>query len=123
MKKIALIYACLTCLVTSCSRAGVVIRERHTIASPSVEDKAHTLEPSQLNAPQKQIAEISAVAKGRVGVSAIVLETGETVASLNAQDHFPMQSVYKLPISMAVMKQVDAGKIKLEQRVRVTADD
>jgi beta-lactamase class A len=34
-----------------------------------------------------------------------------------------MQSVYKLPISMAVMKQVDAGKIRLDQKVRVTKND
>jgi len=53
----------------------------------------------------------------------VVLETGETVAALNSQDHFPMQSVYKLPISMAVMKQVDAGKIKLEQKVKVAKED
>ena len=31
-----------------------------------------------------------------------------------------MQSVYKLPISMAVMKQVDAGKLKLDQKVTIT---
>src|SRR6266568_1282447 len=63
---------------------------------------------------EEQLIKIAAPAKARVGVSAVVLETGEMVASLNAQDHFPMQSVYKLPISMAVMKQVDAGKVKLE---------
>src|ERR1700694_3830901 len=34
-----------------------------------------------------------------------------------------MQSVYKLPIGMAVMKQVDAGKIKLDQKVPVTKSD
>jgi beta-lactamase class A len=71
---------------------------------------------------QKQLAQISSAAKGHVGVAALVLETGETV-SLNPHDHFPMQSVYKLPISMAVMKQVDAGKLKLDQKVRVTKDD
>lgn len=53
----------------------------------------------------------------------MVLETGETVALLSSQDHFPMQSVYKLPISMALMKQVDAGKIKLEQKVKVAKED
>ena len=53
----------------------------------------------------------------------MLLETGETVAALNSQDHFPMQSVYKLPISMAVMKQVDAGKIKLEQTVKIAKED
>jgi len=72
---------------------------------------------------KKEIEEIAATAKGRVGVSAMVLESGETLASLNPQDHFPMQSVYKLPISMAVMKQVDAGKITLDQKVRVAKED
>jgi beta-lactamase class A len=71
---------------------------------------------------QNQIEQIAAAAKGRVGVAAVVLETGETV-SLNSHDHFPMQSVYKLPIGMAVMKQVDAGKIKIDQKVRVTKSD
>jgi beta-lactamase class A len=71
---------------------------------------------------QEQLEQIASAAKGRVGVSAVVLETGETV-SLNPREHFPMQSVYKLPIGMAVMKQVDAGKIKLDQKVRVTKDD
>ena len=41
----------------------------------------------------------------------MVLETGESV-SLNPHDHFPMQSVYKLPIGMAVMKQVNGGSIE-----------
>jgi beta-lactamase class A len=71
---------------------------------------------------QKQIAQIASTAKGKVGVAAVVLETGESV-SLNPNDHFPMQSVYKLPIGMAVMKQVDAGKIEPDQKVRVTKDD
>jgi beta-lactamase class A len=53
----------------------------------------------------------------------MLLETGETVATLNRQDHFPMQSVYKLPIGMAVMKQIDAGKLNLEQKVAVTKSD
>jgi beta-lactamase class A len=82
---------------------------------------------NQSPSPQKKVSldvtQIASLARGRVGVSAVVLETGETIASLNAQDHFPMQSVYKLPISMAVMKQVDAGKIKLEQKVAVTKSD
>jgi len=71
---------------------------------------------------RKTIEQIAAAAKGHVGVSAIVLETKQSV-SLNPQDHFPMQSVYKLPICMAVMQQIDAGKLKLEQRVRVTKND
>ena len=43
--------------------------------------------------------------------------------SLNPQEHFPMQSVYKLPISMAVMKHVDAGKIKLSDKIPILKRD
>jgi beta-lactamase class A len=71
---------------------------------------------------QNRLEQIAAVAKGKVGVSALVLETGETV-SLSPHDHFPMQSVYKLPICMAVMQQVDEGKITLDQKVRVIKED
>ena len=71
---------------------------------------------------QKQIEQIAAAAKGRVGVAAEVLETGQSI-SLNPHEHFPMQSVYKLPIAMAVMAQVDKKNLLLEQRVRVEKSD
>jgi beta-lactamase class A len=51
-----------------------------------------------------EIQQIARTAQGRVGVGATVLETGESVA-LNADQRFPMQSVYKLPIGMAVLRQ------------------
>jgi beta-lactamase class A len=93
-------------------------------------EKAHTA-PKQAPSPpsmpdvnlQSQITEIASFAKGRVGVSAMLLETGGTIASLNPRDHFPMQSVYKLPISMAVMKQIDDGKLIRDQKVRLAKDD
>ena len=34
-----------------------------------------------------------------------------------------MQSVYKLPICMAVMKQIDEGKLRLDQKVKIARDD
>lgn len=109
----------LVSLTSACSR-GVVSQEKavQTSKSPVVE-KSPRLEDAEL---QRQIEEVASTAKGHVGMSSVVLETGETV-SLNPHDHFPMQSVYKLPIGMAVMRQVDLGKIKLDQKVRVTKDD
>ena len=71
---------------------------------------------------QRQIEQIASEAKGKVGVKAEILETGETVA-LNAAGRFPMQSVYKLPIGMAAFRQVEAGKLKLDQRVKVEKSD
>ncbi len=71
---------------------------------------------------EKQIAEIAAAAKGKVGFAAVVLETGEA-AFLNADGHYPMQSVYKLPIAMAVMDQVRLGKLDLDEVIGVTKED
>lgn len=106
-------------LTAACSN-GALTQERsaHTTQNAVARQKAE-LQNTEF---QTQLTQIASAAKGRVGMAALVLETGEMV-SLNPHDHFPMQSVYKLPISIAVMKQVDAGKIKLEQRVGVTKDD
>ena len=71
---------------------------------------------------RKQLEQIASTAKGRVGVAAEILETGKSI-SLNPREHFPMQSVYKLPIAMAVMTQVDNQKLRLDQRVRVEKAD
>lgn len=71
---------------------------------------------------QKQIETIAAEAKGKVGVYATLIETGETV-SLNGEERFPMQSVYKLPIAMAILKQVSDGRLKLDGKVRVEKTD
>ena len=71
---------------------------------------------------QKQIETIAAEAKGKVGVAAVLLETGDS-ASLNAEQHFPMQSVYKLPISMAVLHAVDDEKLAIDEQIGVTKDD
>jgi beta-lactamase class A len=80
------------------------------------------LEQKRDVALEKQFAEIAKDARGKVGVAAVVLETGEA-ALLNADDHYPMQSVYKLPISMAVVDQVRLGRLDLDEKIGVTKDD
>ena len=71
---------------------------------------------------QEEIAEIANEAKGKVGVFALLMEENRAV-SLNGKDRFAMQSVVKLPVAMAVMKQLDEGNLTLDQRVNFTADD
>jgi len=84
-------------------------------STPTVKD-----EPK--SALRNQIEQIVRNAQGQVGVSATVLETGESFA-LNEDRHFPMQSVYKFPIAMAVLKQVEQGNLKLEQEIRIEKSD
>ena len=120
MKKIT--FTCLLLLVSlsfACSRSANP-QTNNPKPKPTESPAAGTDE--QTRKLQKQLEQVAAPARGKVGVAAVILETGAMV-SLNPQDHFPMQSVYKLPIGMALMKQVDEGKIKLDQKVRVTKDD
>jgi beta-lactamase class A len=70
----------------------------------------------------RQFQSIASTSGGRVGAYAEVLETGET-ARLLEDEHFPMQSVFKLPISMAILRQVERHALTLDQTIRVTAKD
>ncbi len=69
-----------------------------------------------------RIATIAGGSGGQVGVFAEILETHATVA-LNENERFPMQSVYKLPICMAVLDRVDRGAVSLDTPVHIAAAD
>lgn len=97
------------------------VQKRLSGAFPTPREKEETT--AKRSALQEQIAQTASISKGHVGVFAVVVETGEIIASLNSQGHFPMQSVYKLPISMTVLKQVVAGKIKLDEKIRIAEED
>lgn len=71
---------------------------------------------------ETELAKIAEAAKGRVGIGAVLIETGDA-AYLDRRGHYPMQSVYKLPIAMAVLKMVDEGKVRIDQEVSITPDD
>ena len=119
MKKIFFCVALISiATVSSCTKSEVGYL---AISSPSAKPTVDT-NNKQLSDQIKQIADTS---KGHVGVAAILLDRFENqpIVSLNAGDHFPMQSVYKLPISMAVLKQVDEGKLSLDEKVRIAKAD
>ena len=117
MVRLSLVFVSLIA-ICSCSAASKTETVPASSPSPS-QTKAADKQNDEL---RKQIEQIASAAKGRVGVAAEVLETGESV-SLNLHEHFPMQSVYKLPIGMAVLAQVDKGKLTLDQPVRVEKSD
>lgn len=61
---------------------------------------------------------IAAVAHGHVGVAIRLVETGESY-SFHGSEHFPMQSVYKLPIAMAVLN----ANLPLDKPIRVAKSE
>ena len=55
---------------------------------------------------------------GTLGVSALHIETGKS-HSFNGGDRFPMQSVYKFPIAMVMLQEIDAGRYVLTDSVAI----
>jgi beta-lactamase class A len=71
---------------------------------------------------QNQINEIASKAQGRVGVGAVMLETGDS-AWVERDGHFATQSVYKLPIAMAALRMVDNRSVNIDQNISIAPAD
>jgi beta-lactamase class A len=81
----------------------------HPMPTPSTRARA---------AMEAEIARIAASIDGETGVYAVHLATGTTLA-LNSADAFPMASTFKIAVAGAVLAQVDAGRLSLDQLVPV----
>lgn len=121
-KKAWLCIFCLSLLTVGCTGNNSSSRADNQDSQINVPKEVVASNTNNESELRNQIEQISHAAQGRVGVTATVLETGESV-TLNGNQRFPMQSVYKFPIGMAVLAQVDQGKLELNQRVRVETSD
>jgi beta-lactamase class A len=120
MKKIFFIIPVLSiALASACSG---ILSKRDEFRDKVQEFQEPKFEDKKLDELTVLIEKTAGAAKGRVGVFAVVLETGESV-SLDENSQYPMQSVYKLPIAMAVLRQVEEGKLKLDSRIRVEKEE
>jgi beta-lactamase class A len=70
----------------------------------------------------ESIAAIAAPLGGTVGVAARNLASGAE-AHVNADDLFPMASCFKIPVMVEVLRRVDAGALRLEDRLTLTEAD
>jgi beta-lactamase class A len=59
---------------------------------------------------------------GTLGVGVKDLQTGQTVF-LQDGKRFPMQSVFKLPLAVAVLRLVDTGRLSLDHQITIAAKD
>ncbi|ULQ61004.1 class A beta-lactamase, subclass A2 [Brucepastera parasyntrophica] len=65
---------------------------------------------------QKNIEQILSGKKATVGI-AIYGEESKDILNINGNAHFPMQSVFKFHIALAVLNEVDKGNLKLNQKI------
>lgn len=71
---------------------------------------------------RQQVRAISADAQGKVSV-ACSLPGSSLNCDLNPDAHPPMQSVFKLPLALAVLHQVEQRRFSLDQPVRFLPED
>lgn len=57
-----------------------------------------------------------------VGIS-IIGNDGKDTLSLHGDRRFPMQSVFKFHIALAVLSEIDKGKLSLDQKIEISKDE
>ena len=89
--------------------------------TPSV-TTSQTVSDPPLQRLEREIARLSTVSGGVVGVTAIHLETGRRV-SMNGAQRFPMASTFKVPIAVQLLTRIDKGEVKLDQIIEIKQSD
>jgi beta-lactamase class A len=72
---------------------------------------------------EPRLADITAKARGQVGVSVFHVETGARLFSFRGGQPFAMASVYKLPIAFELLTQIAERRLTFDQMVTIGASD
>ena len=80
---------------------------------------AHTVQSGKLEQELEQrLKTMAGSAQGTVGLSVVHIESGRTI-SINGNSQLPLYSVFKLPLAIAVLKEVEENRLRLNQNVHV----
>ena len=90
-----------------------------TPAAPTPAALGAGAEDAELSA---RLKEICARAGGECAAAVVHVESG-SAASFEGGRRLPLYSVFKLPLAVAVLQDVEAGKLSLEQKVRVEPEE
>lgn len=85
-------------------------------------DAATTAETHAVPALQATVDSIAKSVIAKIAVASINVETGDTFY-YNATDRVPTQSTIKFPLAIMIMKQVDSGKISLDEKFTLTREE
>jgi beta-lactamase class A len=101
------------CFLIIATSAGYSQKKKEPATVPS---------PSPQQRLEQEIARLSTLSGGKLGVYALHVESGRKVSQL-PQENFPMASSYKIPIAVELLTKVDSGKYSLDQMIEVGFDD
>ena len=71
---------------------------------------------------REEIQQIISTKNAIVGVS-IIGNNGKDTVSINSERHYPMQSVFKFHIALAVLSKIDKGIFSLDQKIEILKKD
>jgi beta-lactamase class A len=77
---------------------------------------------SQIDSLKNKIEQIIKTKDATVGVSICGIKNNATL-NINAEKHFPMQSVFKFHIALAVLEKVDKGDLSLDQEIFISKSE
>ncbi|MBB6502149.1 beta-lactamase class A [Pedobacter cryoconitis] len=77
---------------------------------------------AQKNELRKKLQTIVHAHNSTIGFSLVDLQSGDTL-TVNGGQHLPMQSVYKFHLALAVLNQVDQGKLQLDKKILIKKSD
>jgi beta-lactamase class A len=91
-------------------------------ASPAPAASPDGAAPAEDAALSGRFKDICARAGGECAVALTHVESGRS-AAFEGERRQPLYSVFKLPLAIAVLKDVEAGKLALDQKVRVEPEE
>lgn len=92
---------------------------RTTLILLLISSQAYT---QAIDSLRQNIKQIVASTNAVVGVS-IVGNNGEDTIAVNAERHFPMQSVFKFHIAVTMLSEIDKGNFSLDQKIKIQKKD
>jgi beta-lactamase class A len=104
----------------ACTKSPTTAEIRKDNESPSPVATGAQNEPGGVEQElERRLKIICDRAQGTVGLSVVHIESGKTI-SINGKSQLPLYSVFKLPLAIAVLKEVEENRLRLDQKIHVT---
>ena len=112
----------LVCALTSaCAKSTTTaeVKKNNDTPPPATATSAQNQTGKVEQELEQRLKSICDGAQGTVGLSVIHIESGKTI-SINGNSQLPLYSVYKLPLAITVLKDIEENRLRLDQKVHVT---
>jgi beta-lactamase class A len=126
LSRTPLVFAAVIAVSFSACVNKVETSARGPVATASSPQATGTPVSAQQPGPDAELAArlktICERAGGRCGVAVTHVETGRG-AAVEGDTRLPLYSVFKLPLAVAVLKEVEEGRLQLDQKVHVEPEE